>query len=87
MALNFSGSGAYPNRDNGIDFTSSEGTFTIGDVTLDKVFGLAPDGKNAEAVFNANRSVIYDAAERAHSKRRRIVRAEDFENADRYTID
>jgi hypothetical protein len=88
VAIDFSGSRASPNRDHGIDFTANDGTgFTIGDITLDKVFVLAPDGKNAEAVFNANRSAIYEAAARANAKGRRILKSEDFDDAYGMSID
>ena len=54
---------------------------------MDKVFVLAPDGKNAEAVFNANRSAIYEAAARANAKGRRILKSEDFDDAYGMSID
>jgi hypothetical protein len=42
---------------------------------------------NAEAVCNANRSAIYEAAARANAQGRRIRKSEDFGDAYGMSID
>ena len=90
MALSFSNTRAFDNRDHGIGFTASDGRkpiiFNVGNAVLDAVFGLAPDERNAAAVFSANVGAIHAAAERAHAKGRTGLKREDFESGG-YPID